>query len=67
VSGIDSNISDLQNHVWRTETTNVKAQAAAGAYTSTSDLTSLAKSDLTIATKSIGYIIWDCGSATENI
>lgn len=66
-SSIGSDISDLQNHVWRTETTSVKAQAAAGAYTSTSDLTSLAKSDLTIATKDIGYIIWDCGSATTNV
>ena len=61
-----SNISTLNGTAWKTSAASSVTQATSGA-TTTSNLTSLAASNLTIGDDSIGYIIFDCGSSTVNI
>lgn len=71
---IRSAIKILQDNTWKTATRNKVTQVddnTNGNFTTglqdSEGNSTLNKSDLTIGTDVIGYIIWDCGSASKNI
>lgn len=61
-SNVKSRLTALEGKVWATTPVTTVANGA-----TTVQLGALAKSSLTIGSSSIAYIIFDCGSATENI
>jgi hypothetical protein len=70
----DSEIGILERDTWKTVTRNKVTQVddnTNGNFTTglqdSEGNSTLNKSDLTIGTDVIGYIIWDCGSASKNI
>lgn len=73
-SDLRSKVGILERDTWKTVTRNKVTQVddntngnfTTGLQDSYGDST-LNKSDLTIGTDVIGYIIWDCGSASKNI
>lgn len=74
VEEIDSRIGILERDTWKTVTRNKVTQVddnTDGNFTTglqdSEGNSTLNKSDLTIGTDVIGYIIWDCGSASKNI
>jgi hypothetical protein len=73
-SSLSSRVIELENNTWKTVTRNKVTQVddnTNGNFTTglqdSKGNSTLNKSDLTIGTDVIGYIIWDCGSASKNI
>ena len=73
-SSLSSSVTELENNTWKTATRNKVTQVddnANGNFTTglqdSKGNSTLNKSDITIGTDVIGYIIWDCGSASKNI
>ena len=69
-SALDGRVTELEDRVEALEETTWKTSSpvAPVAETATTDQkASLAASDLTIGETEIGYIIFDCGSATKNV
>lgn len=73
-SRLSSRVTKLENNTWKTVTRNKVTQVddnTNGNFTTglqdSEGNSTLNKSDLTIGTDVIGYIIWDCGSASKNI
>ena len=56
----------VYDRAWKTTTVNSTAQAESG-FTAQANIANLNSSDLTINATAVGYIVWDCGSASDNV